>query len=260
MNEKQMIGVFDSGVGGLTVLKDLIDKFPQETFIYVGDEKNCPYGIKTKEEIKICIFNIINYFINKDVKVIVIACNTASCFIDEIRKMTQIPIISVIEPTAMEAIKKTKTKRVGVIATSKTIEIGRYSKILTENNCEDYSIPCSEFVEIIENDLIQTDESSCIFNNKLNPLKNKIDTLILGCTHFPLIRDQIQQILGKINYIESGSPTANLLERVLKENNILNQSNEKGDTYIYLTKKNKYIYSYLNKLGIRYQSIERIDI
>lgn len=230
------IGVFDSGVGGLTVLDELIKKLPNEDFIYIGDEANCPYGTKTNKEIEICVTNITKYLIKQNVKAIVIACNTASLFVDKLRKLTNIPIIDVINPTSNYAISITKNKNIGVIATIATINKGAYQKILTENNINVYSEACSEFVDFIENKDLNSIEGKTLVNNKLKNLKNtNIDTLIYGCTHFSILEKNIKEVLGnKINYIACGYPTSITLYETLKNNNLLNTQKE-GKVDIYTT-------------------------
>lgn len=230
------IGVFDSGVGGLTVLDELIKKLPNEDFIYIADEANCPYGTKSLEEIERCVMSITKYLVKQNVKAIVIACNTASLFVNKLRQITSIPIIDVINPTSNYAITQTKNNCIGVIATVATINKGSYQKILTENNINVYSEACSEFVDFIETKDLNSIEGKILVNNKLQNLKNtNIDTLIYGCTHFSILEPIIKEVLGnKINYIACGYPTSITLYETLKKNNLLN-TQKKGKTDIYTT-------------------------
>lgn len=231
------IGVFDSGVGGLTVLDELVKKLPNEDYIYIADEANCPYGTKTKEEIEECVTNITKYLIQQNVKAIVIACNTASLFVESLRKLTNIPIIDVIDPTSKYAINKTKNQNIGVLATVATINKGTYQKILQENNINVYPVACSEFVDFIENNDLTDPKGKILVNTKLEDLKNtNIDTLIYGCTHFSILEPTIKQVLGnKINYIACGYPTSIKLYEVLKEHSLLNNNKTNGKIYIYTT-------------------------
>lgn len=233
---KQKIGVFDSGIGGLTVLDSLIEIFPNEDFLYVGDQGHCPYGIKPEEEIKVCVRRIGRYLIDQNVKAIVIACNTASLFIDEIRKMTSIPVISVIEPTCLEAIKLSKKKQIGVIATQATINKGKYQDIITQHGYEPIGIACSEFVNFVENCELDDPIGDELVEKKLKPFKaTSIDTLIYGCTHFSIMERQIKAYLGSLNYVACGMPTSLYLKTILEEKELLNEQTKLGKVEIYTT-------------------------
>lgn len=236
MNEKP-IGVFDSGVGGLTVLDELVKTLPSEDYIYVGDEANCPYGTKTNEEIEKCVVNVVTYLIKQDVKAIVIACNTASLFIDKLKTLTTIPIIDVINPTSNYASMQSKSKRIGVIATNATIKKGTYQKLLEEKNIKVYPVACSEFVDYIETKDINSNDAYMLVHQKLSCLQNtNIDTLIYGCTHFSILEKQIKEVVGKdVNYIACGYPTSIELLSILKANNLLNKSTNKSTIHIYTT-------------------------
>ena len=172
MNNKKPIGVFDSGVGGLTVLEKLVEMYPSENFIYVADQGYCPYGTKTKEEIEQRVLTIGKYLLNRGVKAIVIACNTASLFKQSLQNITDTPVISVIEPTALRAIELTKSKKVAVLATNATIQNGKYQKILEENGVEVYPVPASSFVEIIESNEMDSNYALKTVTEKLLPLKS----------------------------------------------------------------------------------------
>lgn len=224
---KKPIGVFDSGVGGLTVLESLMKKFPEEDFIYVADQGHCPYGVKKEEEIIECVLNVGRYLISKDVKAIVIACNTASLEIKYLEEITSIPVISVIKPTCMKAIKTTKTNNVAVLGTVATISKGKYQELLEKHGKKAYAVACSEFVDFIENHELSDPEGQRIVDEKLEELKNQnIDTLIHGCTHFSIIEDKMRKVLGDINYIACGEPTSEELFEILNKENLLNKENK----------------------------------
>ena len=221
-NVKKPIGVFDSGIGGLTVLEKLMEKFPNEDFIYVADQGHCPYGTKTEEGIKECVLNVGRYLIAKDVKAIVIACNTASLFIKYLEEITDIPVISVIEPTCMAAINKTKNNKVAVLATIATINKGAYQALLNNNGVEAFGVRCSEFVDFVENYELTDPLGQKIVDEKLEELKDKnVDTLIHGCTHFSLLEPNMRKVLGDINYVACGEPTSIKLYEILKEKSLL---------------------------------------
>ena len=238
-NNKKPIGVFDSGIGGLTVLEKLMEKFPNEDFIYVADQGHCPYGTKTFDGIKECVLNVGKYLIAKDVKAIVIACNTASLFIKYLQEITDIPVISVIEPTCMAAINKTKNKKVAVLATIATINKGAYQTLLKENNVTPYGVACSEFVDFVENHELTDPLGQEIVSNKLQELKDKgVDTLIHGCTHFSLLEDQMRNVLGDINYVACGEPTSERLYEILKEKDLLN-NDDNHERYVQINTTGK---------------------
>lgn len=226
-NKNLPIGVFDSGIGGLTVLEKLMEKFPNEDFIYVADQGHCPYGTKSFDEIKECVLNVGKYLIANDVKAIVIACNTASLFIKYLQEITEIPVISVIEPTCMAAVNKTKVNKVAVLATVATINKGAYQELLKQNNVEPFGVACSEFVDFVENYELDNPLGQEIVNKKLEVLKDSgVDTLIHGCTHFSLLEDNMRKVLGDINYVACGEPTSDRLYEILKEKSLLRESND----------------------------------
>lgn len=236
MNSTLPIGIFDSGIGGLTVLDKLIEKMPAENYIYIADQGHCPYGTKTDDEIKLYCKNVINYLSKLHVKAIVVACNTASNYIDYLQSLVDIPVISVIEPTSNKAIKETTNNKIGVIATNMTIKKGKYQTILKNNGIEVFPIACSEFVELVENEVLDSPYVQNVVNNKLNSLKNtNIDTLIYGCTHFGLLEKNIKKVLGNINYIESGDATSLALFETLKKRQNLNLTKMIGNVQIYTT-------------------------
>lgn len=200
MNNKK-IGVFDSGIGGLTALSALKKEFPNEDFIYVADNKNCPYGEKTKEELEKIVLSIIKYFESIDVKMIIIACNTASANSYDIK--SSIPIIRIIKPTATQALKN--TGRIGVLGTDYTIMSKAYNKFLPEM----IGIKCSPFVRVIESGNTNTTQSFKIAEDILSPYKNKVDIAILGCTHFSLMEEEIKKTLGDIKIVDSSKSLGN---------------------------------------------------
>lgn len=236
MNNKKPIGVFDSGIGGLTVLEELIKKFPNEDFIYVADQGHCPYGIKTDEQIKECVLNVGKYLISKDVKAIVIACNTASLFIKYLQEITEIPVISVIEPTCLAAINKTKTNNIAVLATKATINKAVYQTKIKESGMNAYGVACSEFVDFVENYPLDHPKGQEVVNSKLEELKGKnIDTLIHGCTHFSLLEGQMRNVLGDINYVACGLPTSEKLYEILTKDGSTNSDNPNRYVKIFTT-------------------------
>lgn len=233
------IGVFDSGIGGLTVVKELLKIMPFEDIIYFGDTARLPYGSKSNRLItRYSIENSI--FLNsKNVKMIVIACNTASAAsADYLRSFIKLPVIGVIECGALAAVKLTRNKRVGVIGTKSTINSGAYSK--TINNLEPeikvFELPTPLLVHLVEENWIEKDITKVILEEYLQPLlENDIDTLILGCTHYPLLKEQIHDVTGKISLIDSSQEVALLVLNTLKMQNILSTRKEPGTTNVFLS-------------------------
>ena len=183
------IGLFDSGIGGLNVLSELLKKYPNNEYIYYGDTKNLPYGNKSKEELIKLSSNIIRFFEKKEVDLIITACGTISsnCF-DELKKITSIPLYDIISPT-INYINNSKYQNIGLIGTNKTIESGIFPQRIINRHV--YSIPTPNLVPIIENNL----EREPILSNYLLEFKDNIDCLILGCTHYPLLKTEIKNYL-----------------------------------------------------------------
>ncbi len=219
------IGVFDSGVGGLTVVKEIIRQLPQEDVVYFGDTAHLPYGPKSSQTIKRLVRDNIRFLLKKKVKAIILACHTASAFtLEEIREENPIPIIGVIRPGAEEALRLTKNKRIGIIGTYGTIKSRAYSKELKRLEPGAFVIekPCPLFVPLAEEGWIKKEATKLIVREYLEPLKEEeIDTLILGCTHYPLLKEEIAQVMGEVYLIDSARATVERLKRILEEKDLL---------------------------------------
>ena len=218
------IGIFDSGVGGLTLLQQLIKSLPNESFEYYADSGNCPYGSKTKEEIFDCSKNIMNFLINKGCKLIIIACNTITTnIIDELRKDYNIPIVG-LEPGTKLAYKISKNKRIGILATEGTINGRLYNKTLT--NFNDKAFYTSRIghglVELIEKDIIDNIEMKEKLLHIIRPMINMdIDTLVLGCTHYNYLKSILENIFPThIELVDTTIAVTRQVERVLNEKNL----------------------------------------
>lgn len=211
---KQPIGVIDSGVGGLTVARELMRQLPRETFIYLGDTKRCPYGPRSEKKVRAYTWQMVNYLLGKNIKMLVVACNTATAYtLEELQETLDIPVIGVIEPGARAAIKVSQNKRIGVIGTEGTIKSKAYPNTLVsiDQKIRVNGLACPAFVPMIEEGVLSGAEAGKIVAETLKPLKemNHIDTLILGCTHYPLIKDLVQREMGDhIQVISSGEETA----------------------------------------------------
>ena len=231
---KDFIGIFDSGIGGLTVYNTIKNKFPNENIVYLADTKNCPYGIKTLEEINRISVKNINYLKDLGAKAIVVACNTATSSISKEIKNSDGYIIGVIEPTANLAYNSSKSKKIGVFATNLTINTKAYDKYLKDAVV--FGEGCSDFVLPIEEGRIHTEEMRNMIKKHVKSLDN-VDTLILGCTHFPYIKEEIHEILPNVTLIESGEATSKVLYDYLKEHNLL--EDVKNRELMFLTTSNK---------------------
>ncbi|NGQ94384.1 glutamate racemase [Brevibacillus sp. SYP-B805] len=220
MNEQKAIAIIDSGVGGLTVAREVMRQLPQERILYFGDNARCPYGSRPPGEIRSFSLQMIQFLFQYPVKALVIACNTAAAVVlEEVREFTAVPVLGVIEPGARAAISASRTGRIGIIGTETTIRTAAYERALRRINPNLYvaGLACPQFVPLVENRLIHTPEAERIVAETLAPLKyEELDTLILGCTHYPLLAPLIQKALGdEITLISSAEETARELSTLL---------------------------------------------
>ncbi|MRH42935.1 glutamate racemase [Aquibacillus halophilus] len=220
----QPIGVIDSGVGGLTVASELLRQLPKEQLIYLGDTLRCPYGPRPKEEVVQFTWEMVNFLLQKNIKMLVVACNTATAFtLEQLRLELDIPVIGVIQPGARAAIKMSQNMRIGVIGTEGTINSKAYPNALKNINSKILvnDLACPRLVPMVEEGILSGPEAYKVVNETLQPLKeqNHIDTLILGCTHYPLIREIIQEVIGEhVNVISSGEETAREVSTIMGYN------------------------------------------
>lgn len=237
---KQPIGIIDSGVGGLTVAKEVIRQLPNENIVYLGDTSRCPYGPRQGEEVKAFTWELTNFLLTKEIKMLIIACNTATAVaLEEIRNELSIPVIGVISPGARTAIKKTANHIIGVIGTEGTVKSRAYEKALKEINKHvvTHSLACPNFVPLVESGEFEGALAEKIVRQTLQPLKNKdMDTLILGCTHYPLLEPLIKQVMGEhVKVISSGDETAREASTILHHNKMLNRGQEETNHQFYTT-------------------------
>ncbi|AQW22194.1 glutamate racemase [Lentilactobacillus curieae] len=236
--DNRKIGVMDSGIGGLTVYNQLQKILPNEQFIYVGDQKNLPYGEKTAEEVYQLTKRIANYFLKQDVKAMVIACNTATAAAYErIKQELPIPVIGVIKPGAETAVSVSKTGSIGVIATNGTVKSGDYERIIkAAGNFEVVSQGCPDFVQLVEDGEAGSEHSYEVVESQLANLKtSSIDTLILGCTHFPVIQAEIGTAMPHVTLVDPGVATARQVKELLEQNDALAESDRDGSDVFYTT-------------------------
>ncbi len=226
------IGVFDSGVGGLTVVRELMRQLPNENIVYFGDTARVPYGNKSKETIIRYARQIIRFLKTKNVKAIVIACNTASALaLEEVSKESDIPIIGVVVPGARAAAEVTSTKKIGVVATEATINSEIYTQVITGMDCEVTVVgkACPLFVPIVEEGFAKHKIAEDVIDYYLKDMKtSNIDAMILGCTHYPLLRSRIIEYMGdEIHLVNPAYETAMDLKKLLEEQNL-----EKSDSAV----------------------------
>jgi len=257
MDKKSLsIGFFDSGVGGLSVLKEAIKLMPNENYIYFGDSRNAPYGVKTVEEVQKLSFKAIEFLLSKGVKAIVVACNTAtSAAIEELRSYYKdIPIIG-IEPALKPAVELNRDGAVVIMATPMTLVEKKFNALQEKykSQAQIAPLPCGGLVELIESGNIEGELVENYLRDKFMEVKSdKIASVVLRCTHYPFVRETITKILGEtVPVIDGSDGTSRHLKNILEEHNMLNDSNDKGNVDIYNSLEDEAIinlsYKLLNK-------------
>lgn len=227
MTNIQPIGFIDSGVGGLTVVKEAIKQLPNENIIYLGDTARCPYGPRPAKQVIEYTWQMTKFLLEKNIKMLVIACNTATAVaLEEIKAQLDIPVVGVILPGTRAAVKATKNRQIGIIGTAGTIKSSSYEQAIKMKVPEASvtSLACPKFVPIVESNQFQSSVAKKIVAETLLPLQHKkLDTLILGCTHYPLLRPIIQNIMGShVKLIDSGAETIGEVSMLLDYFDIAN--------------------------------------
>lgn len=238
MSDERPIGVFDSGIGGITVLKALRAALPHEDLVYLGDTARLPYGTKSAETVTAYATQATKHLLGHDVKMVVIACNTASAVALEPlkRALAPIPVIGVIEPGAKAGTKATKTGRIGVIATEATVKGGAYVRAIhaAMPEAEVTQAPCGLFVTLVEEGWVKGDVAEAAAKRYLAPLfkgRNAPDTLVLGCTHFPVLARTIAKVVGRqVKLVDSAATTAKAVTGALAEKGLAAKRKGKGRT------------------------------
>lgn len=233
-----MIGIFDSGIGGLTVVKEVFDLLPEYQIIYFGDTARTPYGTKGDKTIIKYAKQDAEFLVKQGAKLIIVACNTASAVaFDQLQQDFSLPVFEVITPAVKEAIKITKNKRIGVIGTQATVSSGIYEKLIKQEDekIKVISKAAPLLVPLVEENWLKNPETKRIAKKYLRPLKNlQIDTLILGCTHYPLLKKMVAQIMGKkVTIIDPAQQTALAVKNWLVNNK--NEVIQGGDHRFYVT-------------------------
>lgn len=239
-NKTGPIGIFDSGIGGLTVLREVSLRMPGEDIIYLGDTARVPYGIRSAETVIKYSLQNARFLMNQNIKILVVACNTASAVsIERLREEFSVPVIGVIEPGARAAMESSGSGRIGVIGTQATIESGAYEDVLRslKNDAVIVAKACPLFVPLVEEGWTKGAIAEAVVREYLASMKDeRIDTLVLGCTHYPLLRELIEGMLShSTSLIDSAFETAIETELLLKRSDLLNPSEEKGRKKFFVT-------------------------
>lgn len=245
MIKNNPIGLVDSGIGGLTVVKESQKQLPNEQLIYIGDTARMPYGPRSEKEVINYTFQMAHYLVNEqNIKMLVIACNTATArALSQLREQLCIPVIGVIQPGAEAAVSISQNKKIGLIATQGTVESQVYNEkmLAIDNNVQITSQAEPEFVTLVENNLYQSDEAREVIAHHLSAFKEaNIDTLILGCTHFPLLTPFIQEAVGSdVTLVDSGAKTVTVMKQYLDELDIHSEVKHNHSDDIYNTTGDK---------------------
>ena len=260
------IGVFDSGIGGLTVLKEIIKILPQENTIYLGDTARVPYGIRSPETVIQYSFENTKFLSTRDIKLLVIACNTASSVsLGAIKDSVSIPVIGVIEPGAEAAVKATRNKRVGIIGTDATIMSNAYRNVIRalDERIEVCGLPCPLFVPLVEEGWTEGNIATLIARKYLKDIKKKdIDTLVLGCTHYPLLKKVISKVMGNgIRLVDSAVETSREIKITLEALKITRKEKSRAVRKFYVTDApQKFLKLGERFLGKKIEHIEKIMV
>ncbi|UQS85206.1 glutamate racemase [Apilactobacillus apisilvae] len=238
--DRRAIGFMDSGVGGLTVVKEALHQLPNENVIFLGDEARLPYGEKSPKEIKKFALQISRFLVNKGIKTLVIACNTATAHaLKLLQHNLDIPVIGVIYPGSLTAVRSSKGRRIGIIATNGTIKSKAYEKTIKSISDDTtlFGLGCPRFIPMVEAGKDKSEEDQKIVNHDLLPIKkDNVDTLIMGCTHYPIMRNLIQNAVGfNVHLVDPGVAVIDDLKKVLKDNDLINSSLNKSKLEFYTT-------------------------
>jgi len=234
------IGIFDSGVGGLTVLRELARALPQEDTIYFGDTARVPYGTKSPDTVIRYSQEIASFLMTRDIKLLVVACNTASAVaLPALRRQLPIPVVGVIEPGARRAVEVTKSGVVGVIGTAGTIRSSAYSRAIKRlnPNISVLAKPCPLFVPLAEEGWTDNEIARLTAHQYLDELREAgVDSLVLGCTHYPLLKKIIAEAMGpQVALVDSAEETARTVAAILQEKKLLRPAAEQGNHHYYVT-------------------------
>ena len=263
-NRDNAIGVFDSGIGGLTVLHRIIEALPRENTVYLGDTARAPYGTKSVETVLRYSIENGEFLIEKHVKVLVVACNTSTAIaLDALRDRFSIPVVGVIEPGVKSAVRSTKNKKVGVIGTDATVQSGAYTRALkaADPAIEVYSRACPLFVPLVEEGWTGNPVVTLTVETYLGSLKQSgIDTLILGCTHYPLLRGAIREFMGnRVRLVDSAEEVALEVTALLKRRSMTRPRGKVAHGFFVTDAPERFIKVGQRFLGEKVESAVRIE-
>jgi glutamate racemase len=260
------IGVFDSGMGGLTVLHECLVTLPHEDFVYLGDAARLPYGPRPLEEIRRFAFEIAVYLERLGVKLVVAACNSATAAaLPELQRRLSVPVIGVIAPEAHAAVLATRNRRIGLLATEATVASGRYESLVRalDAGAQVFSVPCPKLVPLIEGDDPFGEETAEAVRGYAELLKAEgVDTVILGCTHYPLIRQILQRVFGRgVTLVFSAEETAREAAETLERKGIENAEDREG-SYRFLTTGDPLLFREMGRrfLQLPIDLAERVEV
>lgn len=236
--DNRAIGVFDSGMGGLTVVRQLMAALPGENIVYFGDTGRVPYGSRSDDAIRRYAAQDINFLLSKDVKLVVAACGTVSSVAADIQQQLSVPFVGVVEPAAAAAAKATQNGKIGVIGTAATIASGSFLRAICRNleSAKVYQTACPLFVPLVESGWYDSSDPVVLGTVKryLQPMIDAgVDTLVLGCTHYPILADAIAAVMGEgVTLIDTGVSVADEVKRLLVSNDVLCNSGGKNHFYV----------------------------
>jgi glutamate racemase len=234
------IGIFDSGVGGLTVLREIMQALPQEDTLYFGDTARVPYGTKSPETVTRYAVEIASFLMKRDIKLLVVACNTASAVaLPTLKRLLSIPVVGVIEPGARRAVEVTSSGRIGVIGTAGTIRSSAYTRAIKrlKPDAEVLTRACPLFVPLAEEGWTDNQIARLTAEAYLQELKEaSVDTLVLGCTHYPLLKQMIADVMGHgVTLVDSAEETARTVAAILADRHVLRPRSESGNHTYYVS-------------------------
>jgi glutamate racemase len=258
------IGVFDSGIGGLTVLQRIMEALPRENTVYLGDTARAPYGTKSVETVMRYSFENSEFLVEKGVKIVVVACNTSTAIaLEALRGNLSVPVLGVIEPGVRKAIKTTKNNKVGVIGTEATIQSGAYTRALraARADVEVYSRACPVLVPLIEEGWTENTVVEMTVRIYLESLKQSgIDTLILGCTHYPLLKKAIRKFMGPgVRLVDSAQETAEEVASLLQKSSLAKKNGKGVHSFFVTDAPDRFIKVGRRFLGEKVESAVRIE-
>ncbi|MDH6363033.1 glutamate racemase [Enterococcus sp. PF1-24] len=267
MASTRPIGFIDSGVGGLTVVKEALKQLPNEDIIYLGDTARCPYGPRPAAQVIDFTWEMTHFLLEKGIKMLVIACNTATAVaLEKIKHALPIPVVGVILPGTRAALKATNNQRIGVIGTTGTVNSGAYELALITKvpDSQILSLACPKFVPIVESNQYASSVAKKVVAETLQPLlKKQLDTLILGCTHYPLLRPVIQNVMGQeVQLIDSGAETIGEVSMLLDYFNIANNPTNTAPTKEFYTTGSPQLFEEIasSSLQLEKANVQQIEL